>query len=418
MFKDAKEAISWIENIKRKSPRENLNRMKEFMTILGNPEKSYKTIHIAGTNGKGATCEFCSSILENKGYKVGRFVSPYILRFNERIVVNHKEISDSDLLRLTNFIYPLVLEYNRTHNDVIPFFEVVCALGFLYFKEQNCDICVIEAGLGGRLDATNIIDSKICIIPSIGYDHMKTLGNTLEDISDHKLGIVKESAHLITGVNTILYNHFNEYIKNVNASITFINKDNLNIKTSLLGTSFRYKNVDYFTNLVGDFEALNASLAIEACKCIDNTIDDKVINNSINHIFWPGRMELISTNPLIILDGGHNISAINEVVESIKKIAIDKKITILYTSLFDKDSTSVIKKLEEIASCFVITKIEDARAEDPYVLYDKVSINNKKVIENEFEAYDTIIKNLKSDEMLLIIGSLHFVSSLRNYIKK
>ena len=125
MFKDAKEAISWIENIKRKNPRENLNRMKEFMTILSNPEKAYKTIHIAGTNGKGATCEFCSSILENEGYKVGRFVSPYILRFNERIVVNHKEISDSDLLRLTNFIYPIVLEYNTSHNDIIPFFEVV-----------------------------------------------------------------------------------------------------------------------------------------------------------------------------------------------------------------------------------------------------------------------------------------------------
>lgn len=247
---------------------------------------------------------------------------------------------------------------------------------------------------------------------------MKTLGNTLEEISNHKLGIVKEGAQLITGVTPCLYDYFNDYVKSVNASVTFINKDTLNIKTSLLGTSFRYKNVDYFTNLVGDFEALNASLAIEACKCIDNTIDDKLINDTINHIFWPGRMELISTNPLIILDGGHNISAINEVVESIKKLVTDKKIIILYTSLFDKDSTSVIKKLEEIASSFVITKIEDTRAEDPYVLYDKVSINNKKVIENEFVAYDTIIKNLKSDEMLLIIGSLHFVSSLRNYIKK
>ena len=418
MFKDAKEAISWIENIKRKSPRENLNRMKEFMAILSNPEKIYKTIHIAGTNGKGATCEFCSSILENKGYKVGRFVSPYILRFNERIVVNHKEISDSDLLRLTNFIYPIVLDYNKTHNDVIPFFEVVCAIGFLYFKEQECDICVIEAGLGGRLDATNIIDSNVCIIPSIGYDHMKTLGNTLEEISNHKLGIVKEGAHLITGVTPNLYEYFNNYVKSVNASVTFINKDNLNIKTSLLGTRFKYKNVNYFTNLIGEFEALNASLAIEACKCVDCTIDDKLINDTINHIFWPGRMELISTNPLVVLDGGHNISAIDEVVDSIKKLNIDKKITILYTSLFDKDSTSVIKKLEEIASSFVITKIEDTRAEDPYILYNKVSINNKKVIENEFEAYDTIINNLKNDEMLLIIGSLHFVSSLRSYIKK
>ncbi len=418
MFKSASEAIMWIENIKRKNPRENLNRMKEFMSLIGNPEKAYKTIHIAGTNGKGATCEICASILQNKGYKVGRFVSPYILRFNERIVVNHKEISDEDLLRLTNYLYPIVNKYNETKGDIIPFFEVVCALGFLYFKEQNCDICVIEAGLGGRLDATNIIDSSLCIIPSIGYDHMKTLGNTLEDISSHKLGIVKKGAHLITGVTNNLYEYFNNYIKNINASVTFINKDNLSIETSLLGTNFIYNNTKYFTNLIGEFEALNAALAIEACKCIDFAIDDDLINNTINHIFWPGRMELISTSPLIILDGGHNISAIEEVVNSIKKLNIDKKITVLYTSLHDKDSTSVIKKLEEIASSFVITKINDLRAEDPYVLYDKVSISDKKVIENEFEAYDSIVKNIKNNEMLLIIGSLHFVSSLRSYIKK
>ncbi len=418
MFLNALDAISWIENIKRKNPRENLNRMKEFMALLGNPHKSYKTIHIAGTNGKGATAEFCSSILQNKGYKVGRFVSPYILRFNERIVVNHNEISDDQLLRLTNYIYPIVTKYNETHDDIIPFFEVVCALGFLYFKEQNCDICVIEVGLGGKLDATNIIDSKVCIIPSIGYDHMKTLGATLEEISSHKLGIVKNGAHLITGVDKDLHEYFNNYINSENGTITYIDKDNLHIKTSLNGTKFTYKGINYFTNLIGEFEALNASLAIEACKYIDPTINDTLINNTINNIFWPGRMELISNDPVVLLDGGHNISAVNVVVDSIKKLNLDKKITVLYTSLHDKDSTSILKKLEEISDNFVITEIDDARKEEASVLYDKLETKNKIIIKNEFEAYDYIKQNLKNDEMLLIIGSLHFVSSLRSYIKK
>lgn len=417
MFNSAKEAINWIENIKRKSPRTSLDRMRNLMKLLNNPQKDYKTIHIAGTNGKGATCCMCSSILQNKGYKVGRFVSPYILKFNERIVVNNKEISDDDLLRITNYIYPIVENYNKENDDIIPFFEVVCAIGFLYFKEQKCDVCVIEVGLGGRMDATNIIDSPICVIPSIGYDHMKTLGSTLSDIALHKLGIVKKGAHLITGVDSSLYGLFDEYVDSIGATLKTIDINDLNYKISLNGTSFIYQNKQYKTNLIGSFEALNASLAIEACKYFDPSISFDIIDKTLQNIFWPGRMELISETPLVLLDGGHNISAIEVVVKSIKELNLNKKITVLYTSLSDKDSTSIIKKLEEIANKIVVTKIDDTRADDPINLYNKISID-KEIIEDEFLSYDTCLKNLSRDEALLIIGSLHFVSSLRNYIKK
>ena len=414
MFNDVVDAIYWIEHIKRKDKRENLNRMRKFLSLLNNPQKDYKTIHIAGTNGKGATCQIASSILINAGHTVGRFVSPYVLRFNERIVVNNEEISDSDLLRLTNLIYPVVEKYNIEHNDIIPFFEVVTALGFLYFKEKNCDIACIECGLGGDLDATNIIDSKVCVIPSIGYDHMKTLGNTLEEIAIHKLGIVKKGAHLICGVDKSLYNLFDNYTTRVGATLTKINSSDLNTQINLDYTKFNYKGIEYKTNLIGSFEALNSALAIEAATTIDSNIDINIIKKTLLNIFWPGRMEVISKNPLIFLDGGHNISAIEKVVETIKLLKLNKNITVLYTALSDKESDKVIKKLEEVASSFVITTLNDPRAKDPNVLLSEVSIKNKEIILNPIEALNKSVNNLSNNDCLLIIGSLHFVSILRN----
>ena len=416
MFNNVKEAIYWIEHIKRKDKRINLDRMKSLLALIGNPERSYKTIHIAGTNGKGATCEMASSILIEKGYKVGRFVSPYILRFNERIVINHEEIPDEKLLCLANFLYPIVECFNKNNNDIIPFFEVVTALGFLYFKEEDVDIACIECGLGGLLDATNVINANCSIIPSIGYDHMKTLGDKLSDIAYHKLGIVKKGNHLITGVDKSLYNQFDEHCMKVGATIEKISKDDLKIESTFQYTKFNLYGHEYKVNLIGKFEALNCALAIEAAKYIDNSITDDVINKALSNIFWPGRLEIVSKKPLIILDGGHNISAINVVVDSLKDLDKEKKYTILYTALSDKESDKVINKLKEIAKEFVITTLDDPRAKDPHILMEEVGNIKKTLILNEFEAYNYIKENLDDNDNLLIIGSLHFVSSLRPYI--
>ena len=415
MFTNVKEAINWIENIKRKDKRTDLSRITNLLNILGNPENSFKKIHIAGTNGKGATTEITSAILIEKGYKVGRFVSPYILRFNERIVVNKKEISDEALLRLANYLYPIVEKYNNDHDDIVPFFEVVTVLGFLYFKEENVDIACIECGLGGLLDATNVINAECSIIPSVGYDHMKTLGNTLEEIAYHKLGIVKNNNHLISAVDKSLYNQFKTYCDKKNATFTYIDPNSIKVESNLSYTKFIYNGETYTLNLIGKFEAINASLAIEAAKYIDPSIDSKIINKTLSNIFWPGRLEIINQKPLIILDGGHNISAINTVVDSLKEIN-DNKYIVLYTALSDKESDKVINKLKDIANKFVITSLNDPRAKDPNILMDEVGEFSKELIIDEFEAFDSIYNNLKNDDNLLIIGSLHFVSSLRNYI--
>ncbi len=412
MFNSANDAIYWIEHIKRKEKRTSLDRMSRLLNILGNPEKAYKTIHIAGTNGKGATAEFTSSILIKQGYNVGRFVSPYILRFNERIVVNKEEISDLELLNLTNFIYPIIEKYNNDYDDIVPFFEVVTLIGFLYFKLKNVDYAVIECGLGGKLDATNVIEPICSIIPSVGYDHMKVLGNTLEEIASHKLGIVKRNSILVTGVEKSLYKQFEEDCALKNTKCYFISKDDLNVKSSFNKTSFMLDNVFYETNLLGSFEALNASLAIKALSILTHPTYEE-IEAALLNMFWPGRLELINNNPLTILDGGHNISAINEVVNSLKEIDANIKYNIIYTALSDKESDKVIDKLSEIANSFIITTIDDPRAKDPNILMDEVPIK-KTLILDELEAYKYA---LSLNEPILVVGSLHFVSSLRKNIK-
>jgi dihydrofolate synthase/folylpolyglutamate synthase len=411
VFNSAKEAIYWIEHIKRKEKRKDLSRIKYILNELSNPQLKYKTIHIAGTNGKGATACMLTNILLNEGYKVGRFVSPYILHFNERIVVNNNEIDDETLLRITNQIYPLIQKYNEKFDDVVPFFEVVTIIGFLYFCEQKVDYAVIECGLGGRLDATNCIESCVSIIPSIGYDHMKVLGDTLEEIAYHKLGIVKNNSHLITGVCDELHQLFIDYTKECNSTIEFINYHDLDIKSTFDNTTFKLDNSIYKTNLIGSFEALNAALAIKCAKYLINISDDS-INKALSNIFWPGRLEILSKNPLLIMDGGHNISAIDVVVDSLNKIDSTKKYNIIYTGLSDKETDKVIAKLETIAKRFIITKIDDPRCQDIDILYNQVKMSDKIKIDNEFEALDYAL-SLKSDT--LIIGSLHFVSSLRNY---
>jgi dihydrofolate synthase/folylpolyglutamate synthase len=386
--------------------------MSKLLNILGNPPNDYKKIHIAGTNGKGATCEITTSILIEEGYSVGRFVSPYILKFNERIVVNHKEISDDELLNLVNYIYPIIIKYNNDNDDIVPFFEVVTLIGFLYFKNKKVDYAVIECGLGGKLDATNVINPVLSIIPSVGFDHMKVLGDTLYDIAEHKLGILKNNSHLITGVSEELYDLFKKDANSKNSTVEFIKENNLKAICTFEGTSFELDQVKYHTNLLGTFEALNASLAIKACQYISNPTKEE-IDKALNNIFWPGRLELVSNNPLTILDGGHNISAINEVVKAIKAIDKSLKFTVIYTGLSDKETDKVIKKLEDIADRFIITTIDDPRAKDPQVLFDEVSINQKILINDEYNAY---LKAKEYNKPILIVGSLHFVSSLRNFV--
>lgn len=414
MFKNKDEAIFYIENIKRKEKRTNLNRMHRALEMLGNPERAYKVIHVAGTNGKGSTVSYLTNILMEAGFSVGSFISPYVIKFNERIMYNLSYISDEDLVKYANIIYDLKLKLEE-EDEVITFFEFITLMGLLYFKDKHVEFAVVEVGLGGVLDATNIFDHALRIITNIGFDHMNALGNTLSEIADKKLGILHENEKLISAVDESLLKQFEDHSKEVNSCLYWVNKDIKDIKESFNGVSFKYKNEEFRTPLLGIFQAYNSALAIEAVRQIMPDISSRTIQSALDKTVWPGRLQIIKHKPIILIDGGHNIHGIDAVVKSIKGLT-NQKIHVLFTALKDKEIDKMLRALDEIASDYIFTTINDSRASS---IMDILAVNQKpyKAIDDYKEAL-SYLDNFGPDEIILVTGSLHFISLVINFLKK
>lgn len=415
MFNTIDEALNWLYTQKKLNKRENLWRIEKCAMDL-NCIPSYKVIHIAGTNGKGSTATFLKNILKNTGKHIGFFVSPFVVCFNERIQINDRYISNAEIMHYLNVLYDYSNKYFNEFNDVIPFFELTFLMALLYFKDRNVDMAIIECGVGGLLDATNFINSDLAIITNVGYDHMNTLGDTLIDIANHKLGIIKNGVDVISNPSDELEQYFITYAIQHDSNMTIPKHDVSDIKVSNK-TEFKYKGTLFSCSLLGNYQAYNASLAIEAARRIDSTISDDLINVGLMDSVWPGRMELVSNNPLVIIDGAHNIHGIEALVSSIKEITKDKKIKVIFSALADKAFDKMLNKLDTIAASYYFTAINDLRATDPNV-FKEYTKKDYIIINNLNECINTAIKSLNSDEALLITGSLHFISMVREIIKK
>ncbi len=411
MFNTIEEVYNYLYNQKKTAPRENLDRITRCANLL-NIKANYKKIHVAGTNGKGSTCQYIKEMLALKNLHVGMFVSPFVISFNERIQINDRYISDSEIMHYMNILYDFNQKYEKEYNDHLPFFELTLLMALMWFSDRNIDIAIIECGLGGLLDSTNFLDYDLAIITNIGFDHMAQLGNTLEKIADHKLGIAKPNMTCLTTVSDNLKNHFINYAKNNNVDMKFIT-DVSNISVSDK-TYFEYKNHKYQSNLLGEYQAYNASLAIEAVKYFDKDYPEALIEFALDNVKWPGRMEVLNNNPLILLDGAHNIHAINAITETLSKLKGNKKIKTIFSALQDKEYPSMIKRLEDITDYFYFTKIIDLRQIED--IHFENYTNKQYEINNDFKScLEEAISNLKDDEILLITGSLHFVSQIREY---
>jgi dihydrofolate synthase/folylpolyglutamate synthase len=411
LFNTIDEVYNYLYNQKKTAPRENLDRITRCANLL-NIKANYKKIHVAGTNGKGSTCQYIKEMLALKNLHVGMFVSPFVISFNERIQINDRYISDSEIMHYMNILYDFNQKYENEYNDHLPFFELTLLMALMWFSDRNIDIAIIECGLGGLLDSTNFLDYDLAIITNIGFDHMAQLGNTLEKIADHKLGIAKPNMTCLTTVSDNLKNHFINYAKNNNVDMKFIT-DVSNISVSDK-TYFEYKNHKYQSNLLGEYQAYNASLAIEAVKYFDKDYPEALIEFALDNVKWPGRMEVLNNNPLILLDGAHNIHAINAITETLSKLKGNKKIKTIFSALQDKEYPSMIKRLEDITDYFYFTKIIDLRQIED--IHFENYTNKQYEINNDFKScLEEAISNLKDDEILLITGSLHFVSQIREY---
>lgn len=418
MFTSIQEGISWIESIKRFGDKLDLSRMEIACELLGNPQSKLPIIHIAGTNGKGSTVSYLKYMLLEQGYNVGTYTSPYIVHFNERINYNNQDITNDDLLFYINKVKDLYDIVFNEHNDVITFFELVTLISFMYFADRDLDYVIYEVGLGGRLDATNVLTPMITAITNISYDHMGVLGDTLESIALNKLGIVKDSVPLVTTVrDSELIDLFQHYTKKHNAHMIQVSDENITNINYGSYTNFMYNGDQYQISMMGTHQVQNACLALEVLFELERndklTIKKDHLKKGLLKAFWPGRLERIGN---IILDGAHNIGAANVLKDSMITLFKDKKIKVLFTSMADKEYFDVIQVIESFCDEITFTTFDYPRCETAENLYEVCSHKNKHMNNDSYEALKELTP-INDNELLLVTGSLYFVSHIRKALK-
>ncbi|HHT39359.1 MAG: bifunctional folylpolyglutamate synthase/dihydrofolate synthase [Acholeplasmataceae bacterium] len=401
-----KEAINWLETRPRFKDKVSLKKMFDLSERLGNPQHAFKSIHITGTNGKGSTAHFLSNILR-ENYRVGLFTSPYILKFNERLQINNEMISDQKLLTLITRMKEFIIPYEKEIDDKFTFFELLTMISFIYFKEEKVDYAIIEVGIGGKLDSTNIITPILAIITSLGKDHQKQLGNSLKSILINKLGIVKKNVPLITAVNN--YHHLiAEVVKNNNTSVTYLTNNDFKLKSSL-PLKFSFKGMTFEPKMQGLYQLTNAGLAVTAALKIAPNLSSSTIVKGINNSYNPGRFEIVRKEPYLILDGAHNIEAMKVLTKTVRKLFKKAKVTVLFACMEDKPFKDMVRIIKRMANKIVLTEIayhRSLKTIDQKVNYPKY--------QDPRLAFNTLVNNLKADEVLIITGSLYFVSFIKN----
>jgi dihydrofolate synthase/folylpolyglutamate synthase len=412
MFKNATEAISYIESMKVK--RKDFKYLVELFNKYDNFQNKIKTIHVAGTNGKGSTTNFIRSIIQNAGYKVGTFTSPYLEVHNDRIRINNVFIPDQDYLNIANHFYDEVMSGDYT------FFEIDTLIGFYYLYINKVDYAVIEVGMGGRLDATNVIKPLISVITNIGFDHMEFLGDTIEKIAYEKAGIVKQNTPLVVGCNNKeeALNVFKTTSLNNNAEYTISDKPT-DVKVVDGNLHFIFEGKQFSLKGEALYQAENASLAIKAISILKEKklikLNDNNILEGVKNTFWLGRFELVNDYSRIYLDGAHNTHGIEALSKTLQVMKENKtNIKILFAALTDKETDKMIEKLIEITSDLTATEFDFHRCKKAKEIANNhpISINtNWKDFINKY------VKTRTSKDILVITGSLYFITQVRHYLK-
>jgi len=342
--------------------RENIDDLKLIYALLGKPCNSVKVIHIAGTNGKGSTATFLENILLEAGYNVGKFTSPHILRYNERILYNRQMIDDEEIVENYFFLKQMIENCKRENENLkdiyLNFFEITTFIALMFFAKKNPDFLVIETGLGGRLDATNIINSDIALITNITFDHTTILGNSLREIAYEKAGIIKNRELCIYADS--LPELEEEINKKTENSVNIIKKYNdMEIELDKINyrTVIKFQNNKFILPLFGKFQANNFLLAYETAKFYN--IDNETIQNGVNKVYWPARFEFFSVEPPVILDAAHNDDSIRKLIENLTEIYKRNEVIIITSLLATKDFEKVFTKLEKITDKIFITSLKD-----------------------------------------------------------
>ncbi|UTR05099.1 bifunctional folylpolyglutamate synthase/dihydrofolate synthase [Alkalihalobacillus sp. LMS6] len=425
-MKTSKEAIEWIHSLLPFGIKPGLKRMEWMLEQLNNPHKKLKAVHIGGTNGKGSTVSFLQHMLMEKGWQVGTFTSPYIERFEERISINGEPISEKDLVWGANQVRPLVEELAETELGSPTEFEVITTIMFVYFAtRKQPDLCLIEVGLGGRFDSTNVLEPLVSIITMIGHDHMHILGDTLEDIAYEKAGIIKKSTPVIIGdvkgepkqviANQAATQDAAVYLLNEDFSYETVKSDQF----SYHGTTFG----SYRLSMLGTHQHHNATLALKAIEILDDVCEMSTSPEEkakgLLRTTWPGRLEWLSNQPALIVDGAHNQEGFLALADTIQHQFHEKRISLFIGVTEGKDVTPLVKQLKELMVTYYCCSFSFFRAAPAQQLYDQIEHTTEKLlVENWKQALKDRYETATEDELIIITGSLYFIADVRQFVQR
>ena len=419
---DYKEALAYIHGVEFFGSKPGLTRIGELLEKLGNPQKGMRFIHIAGTNGKGSCAAMTASVLKAAGYRTGLYTSPYLYRFNERMQINGKEIPDDVLAEIVTRVKPIA-EAMADHPTE---FELMTAIALLWYKQEACDVVVLEVGLGGRFDATNIIDApEAAVIMNIGLDHTAVLGDTVEQIAFEKAGIIKP------GTEAVLFQQ-SESVTDVvrerceELGVPLHIADFSQIKSefdSLYGQSFSYRGEVYALPLLGSHQLKNAAVVRELVEVLRGRgwkLEQGDVEHGLYAVHWPGRFELVSEEPLFVVDGGHNPQCAQTVRENLLHYFPDKRRILLLGILRDKDYAGLTEILDGAADEYICITPDSPRALPAAELADFLKRYNKAVAvcESIRDGVSLALDRSDDESVVCAVGSLYSVGEIRACFEK
>ena len=428
-LKNYNETVNYLYSLQKHGIKLGLANIKTLMGILGEPHKSFHSIHVAGTNGKGSTATAIASILTENGLSTGLFTSPHLVSFTERIRIDNRCITESEVIRTASEIYNYI-----SNTDLTPtFFEFVTAMAFYYFAGKNIDWAVVETGMGGRLDATNVIHPDVTVITNISRDHCEFLGNNISGITYEKAGIIKAGVPLITSsLADGTVKQLRDTAKSRNAEIHIYNKD---FRGSLISMDERHITLDYsgYGNykdltapLTGEYQLYNICTAVRACEILRQKgfqISDASIKTGLQNISLEGRLEWVSHDPPVILDSAHNPEAAKSLALSVKRIFAGKKIILVAGIMDDKDIRGILRPLIQVAETVILTKAKYERAATPEKMkeimaaireqaatYRPVSIHKTDTVSG---AVDLAKSLYEKEDIILVAGSFYTAGEVK-----
>ncbi|SHJ06730.1 bifunctional folylpolyglutamate synthase/dihydrofolate synthase [Parasporobacterium paucivorans] len=414
------ETLEYINSINWMGSKLGLERIQGLLLNLGNPQKQLKFIHIGGTNGKGSTAAMLSSVLIEAGYRTGLFTSPYVNFFNERMQIDNVPISNDELALIATDVRP----HADTMEDPPTEFELNTAIAMEYFKRNQCDIVVLEVGMGGELDSTNVIDfPELAVITAIGLDHVNELGGTLDAIARTKAGIIKNHTDvLVYQQDEKIESIIKEYCESKDAK--YHSPDFSQVIPGIFdidSQTFSYKGEKYTIPLIGSYQVYNAAMVLEAVSILRSKnwkISEEAVGKGLKKTRWPGRFEVLKRNPIVIVDGSHNPQGIKATAESIRKYFQGKRIIFLMGIMADKDVDAMLDEIVPLASEFFTVTPDNSRAmpaEKLASLLEKKGANATACI-SVAQGVDRAIEASGNDGVVCAIGSLYMVGDVRAYI--